>query len=204
MMRAKTKNSIVPNTDSSPPEEPSRRFVARGRGKACTYTYPDLRSLFFRRRPVPNKKGTGAPKGPRPLPRRYAVDSSQQRDPMSSHPVHRSIPPTTRGTVPTLFRFPNFPDLKPAIVEAGAPTSDPGPSFWAPTEVLVLHLGIGKECSLGVLSSAQGSGIKTVGVLAFTLQPYTKPNRGDTLHPNCWGHQEPEPPITGPRPGVPC
>src|SRR5919202_1762658 len=83
---------------------------------------------------------------------------------------------------------------------AGAPRKDPGPTFWAPTEVLVLHLGIGKECSLGLLSSAQGSGIKTVGVLAFTLQPYTKPNRGDTLHPNCRGHQEPEPPITGPRP----
>jgi hypothetical protein len=46
------------------------------------------------------------------MPRRYAVDSSQQSASMSSYPVHRSIPPT-QGTVPTLLCFPNIPGLKP-------------------------------------------------------------------------------------------
>jgi hypothetical protein len=45
------------------------------------------------------------------VPRRYAVDSSQQSASMPSSPVHRSIPPT-QGTVPTLFCFPNNPGLK--------------------------------------------------------------------------------------------
>jgi hypothetical protein len=53
-----------------------------------------------------------SPLGPRPLPRRYAVDSTQQSTSMSGYPVHRSIPPT-QGTVPTPFFFPNIPSLKP-------------------------------------------------------------------------------------------
>ena len=43
---------------------------------------------------------------------------------------------------------------------AGAPRKDPGPTFWAPTEVLVLHLGIGKECSLGLFKLRTGERYK--------------------------------------------
>ena len=46
------------------------------------------------------------------MPRRYAVDSSQQSASMSSHPVHRPIPPT-QGTVPTLSFLPGRTSFKP-------------------------------------------------------------------------------------------
>lgn len=58
-----------------------------------------------------------------PLPRHYAVVSFQQRNSMSSYPVHRSLPPT-RGTVPTPFRFPNVPSTKP-VKQIPAPMRTP-------------------------------------------------------------------------------
>jgi hypothetical protein len=53
-----------------------------------------------------------SPRGPRPSPRRYAVDSSQQSASMSSHPVHWSIPPT-QGTVPTRPFLPQCTSFNP-------------------------------------------------------------------------------------------
>ena len=60
---------------------------------------------------VNTQKGRSPSRTPA-LPRRYAVDSTQQSTSMSGYPVHRSIPPT-QGTVPTLFCFPNILSSKP-------------------------------------------------------------------------------------------
>ena len=74
--------------------------------------------------PAPRK--SRSPEGPRPLPRRYAVDSSQQSTSMSSYSVHRSIPPT-QGTVPTISFYPDIPTLNQNV---GAPIRSPGPSLF--------------------------------------------------------------------------
>jgi hypothetical protein len=55
------------------------------------------------------------------LPRRYAVDSSQQSTSMSSYSVHRSIPPT-QGTVPTSYYY---PDILALNRKAGVPKRRP-------------------------------------------------------------------------------
>src|SRR5215208_4051516 len=52
-----------------------------------------------------------SPEGPRPSPRRYAVDSSQQSTSMSSYPVHRPIPPTQRYSS-NIILLPCCPYLK--------------------------------------------------------------------------------------------
>jgi hypothetical protein len=64
--------------------------------------------------PAPRKSRSH--KGPRPSPRRYAVDSSQQSTSMSSYSVHRSIPPT-QGTVPTSLLYPEISQLKTEKLE---------------------------------------------------------------------------------------
>ncbi len=61
--------------------------------------------------PTDPEKGRYTPKDTRPLPRRYAVNSTHKSASMSDYPFPGSIPPT-QGTVPTPFCFPNIPSFK--------------------------------------------------------------------------------------------
>src|SRR5919112_4908923 len=82
------------------------RSVLLGARYSYADGYPLQRTGAEGAPPIPRK--SRSPEGPRPLPRRYAVDSSQQSISMSSYSVHRSIPPT-QGTVPTPFYYPDIP-----------------------------------------------------------------------------------------------
>ena len=82
------------------------------------------------------------------MPRRYAVDPFQQSAPMSSYPVHRSIPPT-QGTVPTPLLFPGYPGLNPK--KARAPIGPrPFRSFADSHPVLIFFLSGRGNLGLGV------------------------------------------------------